>query len=174
MLCAVWIQHNASLLARWRAYAIERRFYWSAMFEITWRRSARDSFLNAVSRLRNLATCASLSSLLLSVSAPGRFDGDGGAVGRRCDNEWRARKMAPTRVILMSCGSYNPPTNMHLRMFGMYISICRPPHPSGVIPIMRWILSCHVPLSLMMSHRCHAWNLFIIFCMIIQSSLHFC
>ncbi|EZA53291.1 Nicotinamide mononucleotide adenylyltransferase [Ooceraea biroi] len=25
--------------------------------------------------------------------------------------------MAPTRVILMSCGSYNPPTNMHLRMF---------------------------------------------------------
>ncbi|XP_076759726.1 nicotinamide mononucleotide adenylyltransferase isoform X1 [Xylocopa sonorina] len=26
-------------------------------------------------------------------------------------------KMAPTRVILMSCGSYNPPTNMHLRMF---------------------------------------------------------
>lgn len=34
-----------------------------------------------------------------------------------------ARKMAPTRVILMSCGSYNPPTNMHLRMFGTYISI---------------------------------------------------
>ncbi|XP_017878130.1 uncharacterized protein LOC108623826 [Ceratina calcarata] len=27
------------------------------------------------------------------------------------------QKMAPTRVILMSCGSYNPPTNMHLRMF---------------------------------------------------------
>lgn len=25
--------------------------------------------------------------------------------------------MAPNRVILMSCGSYNPPTNMHLRMF---------------------------------------------------------
>ncbi|KAL0110795.1 hypothetical protein PUN28_014030 [Cardiocondyla obscurior] len=25
--------------------------------------------------------------------------------------------MAPTRVILMSCGSYNPSTNMHLRMF---------------------------------------------------------
>ncbi|XP_036149253.1 nicotinamide/nicotinic acid mononucleotide adenylyltransferase 1 isoform X3 [Monomorium pharaonis] len=25
--------------------------------------------------------------------------------------------MAPKRVILMSCGSYNPPTNMHLRMF---------------------------------------------------------
>ncbi|XP_057341049.1 nicotinamide/nicotinic acid mononucleotide adenylyltransferase 3 isoform X1 [Microplitis mediator] len=25
--------------------------------------------------------------------------------------------MTPTRVILMSCGSYNPPTNMHLRMF---------------------------------------------------------
>ncbi|XP_034939276.1 uncharacterized protein Nmnat [Chelonus insularis] len=25
--------------------------------------------------------------------------------------------MAPTRIILMSCGSYNPPTNMHLRMF---------------------------------------------------------
>ncbi|XP_018355807.1 PREDICTED: uncharacterized protein LOC108756464 [Trachymyrmex septentrionalis] len=87
------------------------------MFEITWRRSARDSFLNAVSRLRNLATCASLSSLLLSVSSPGRFDGDGGAVGRQCGDEWRARKMAPTRVILMSCGSYNPPTNMHLRMF---------------------------------------------------------
>ncbi|XP_011055066.1 PREDICTED: uncharacterized protein LOC105146473 [Acromyrmex echinatior] len=87
------------------------------MLEITWRRSARDSFLNAVSRLRNLATCASLSSLLLSVSSPGRFDGNGGAVGRQCGDEWRARKMAPTRVILMSCGSYNPPTNMHLRMF---------------------------------------------------------
>ncbi|XP_015176642.1 PREDICTED: uncharacterized protein LOC107066500 [Polistes dominula] len=26
-------------------------------------------------------------------------------------------KMSPKRVILMSCGSYNPPTNMHLRMF---------------------------------------------------------
>ncbi|XP_046592591.1 nicotinamide/nicotinic acid mononucleotide adenylyltransferase 3 isoform X3 [Neodiprion lecontei] len=25
--------------------------------------------------------------------------------------------MAPTKVILLSCGSYNPPTNMHLRMF---------------------------------------------------------
>ncbi|XP_014599219.1 PREDICTED: uncharacterized protein LOC106784325 [Polistes canadensis] len=25
--------------------------------------------------------------------------------------------MSPKRVILMSCGSYNPPTNMHLRMF---------------------------------------------------------
>lgn len=32
-------------------------------------------------------------------------------------------EMAPTRVILMSCGSYNPPTNMHLRMFGTYISL---------------------------------------------------
>ncbi|KAG5319365.1 NMNA1 adenylyltransferase, partial [Pseudoatta argentina] len=87
------------------------------MLEITWRRSARDSFLNAVSRLRNLATCVSLSSLLFSVRSPGRFDGNGGAVGRQCGDEWRARKMAPTRVILMSCGSYNPPTNMHLRMF---------------------------------------------------------
>lgn len=27
-------------------------------------------------------------------------------------------KMSPKRIILMSCGSYNPPTNMHLRMFG--------------------------------------------------------
>ncbi|XP_071568010.1 nicotinamide/nicotinic acid mononucleotide adenylyltransferase 1 isoform X2 [Temnothorax nylanderi] len=90
------------------------------MLEITWRRSARDSFLNAVSRLRNLATCASSSSssLFSGSAASGRFDGDGGgAVGRRCGNEFRARKMAPTRVILMSCGSYNPPTNMHLRMF---------------------------------------------------------
>ncbi|XP_071626500.1 uncharacterized protein Nmnat isoform X1 [Temnothorax longispinosus] len=89
------------------------------MLEITWRRSARDSFLNAVSRLRNFATCASSSSSLFSGSAAsGRFDADGGgAVGRRCGNEFRARKMAPTRVILMSCGSYNPPTNMHLRMF---------------------------------------------------------
>lgn len=34
----------------------------------------------------------------------------------------KEEKMAPTRVILMSCGSYNPPTNMHLRMFGTYIS----------------------------------------------------
>nr|XP_034179627.1 uncharacterized protein LOC117604061 isoform X1 [Osmia lignaria] len=31
--------------------------------------------------------------------------------------EINGEKMAPTRVILMSCGSYNPPTNMHLRMF---------------------------------------------------------
>lgn len=34
----------------------------------------------------------------------------------------KKEKMAPTRVILFSCGSYNPPTNMHLRMFGTYIS----------------------------------------------------
>ena len=34
----------------------------------------------------------------------------------------KEEKMAPTRVILMSCGSYNPPTNMHLRMFGTYMS----------------------------------------------------
>ncbi|XP_046820591.1 nicotinamide/nicotinic acid mononucleotide adenylyltransferase 3 isoform X2 [Vespa crabro] len=27
------------------------------------------------------------------------------------------KKMSPKRIILMSCGSYNPPTNMHLRMF---------------------------------------------------------
>lgn len=95
--------------------------YWSVMFEITWRRSARDSFLNAVSRLRNLVTCvSSLSVSLFGGSASGRFDDDGGAVGRRCGGEWRACKMAPTRVILMSCGSYNPPTNMHLRMFGTY------------------------------------------------------
>jgi len=105
------------------------------MFEITWRRSARDSFLNAVSRLRNFATCASSSSLLFSGSTSGRFDGDGGAVGRRCGDEFRARKMAPTRVILMSCGSYNPPTNMHLRMFGTYILICHP-HPSGAVSIV--------------------------------------
>lgn len=37
-------------------------------------------------------------------------------------SEIKEEKMAPTRVILMSCGSYNPPTNMHLRMFGTYIS----------------------------------------------------
>lgn len=123
------------------------------MLEITWRRSARDSFLNAVSRLCNLATCASSSSLF-SGNALGRFDGDGGAVGRRCGEEWRARKMAPTRVILMSCGSYNPPTNMHLRMFGTYISICRHPHP---VAIERQILSRHVALS----RRCHACSLFI-------------
>lgn len=36
--------------------------------------------------------------------------------------ETKEEKMAPTRVILMSCGSYNPPTNMHLRMFGTYMS----------------------------------------------------
>lgn len=121
------------------------------MLEITWRRSARDSFLNAVSRLRNLATRASSSpSTLYSGSASGRFDGDGGAVGRRCGDEWRACKMAPTRVILMSCGSYNPPTNMHLRMFGTYISIYRHPHP---VPIERQISSRHVALSRMMSRR---------------------
>jgi len=114
------------------------------MFEITWRRSARDSFLNAVSRLRNLATCASLSSLLLSVSFPGRFDGDGGAVGRQCGDEWRTRKMAPTRVILMSCGSYNPPTNMHLRMFGTYILICL--HSSGITfyRAVNTVMSCSI------------------------------
>ncbi|XP_076173780.1 nicotinamide/nicotinic acid mononucleotide adenylyltransferase 1-like isoform X6 [Ptiloglossa arizonensis] len=32
-------------------------------------------------------------------------------------SEVEREEMAPTRVILMSCGSYNPPTNMHLRMF---------------------------------------------------------
>ncbi|XP_012146971.2 uncharacterized protein LOC100881101 isoform X2 [Megachile rotundata] len=32
-------------------------------------------------------------------------------------SEIKGGEMAPTRVILMSCGSYNPPTNMHLRMF---------------------------------------------------------
>lgn len=37
-------------------------------------------------------------------------------------SEVEREEMAPTRVILMSCGSYNPPTNMHLRMFGTYIS----------------------------------------------------
>lgn len=37
----------------------------------------------------------------------------------------KEEKMAPTRVILMSCGSYNPPTNMHLRMFGTYISFLK-------------------------------------------------
>ncbi|XP_011641668.1 uncharacterized protein LOC105430047 [Pogonomyrmex barbatus] len=88
------------------------------MFEITWRRSARDLFLNAVSRLRNLATCGSSPSSSYSGCVSGRFGRDGGAaVDRRCGDEWRACKMAPTRVILMSCGSYNPPTNMHLRMF---------------------------------------------------------
>ena len=25
----------------------------------------------------------------------------------------------PTRVVLLQCGSYNPVTNMHMRMFGM-------------------------------------------------------
>ena len=30
-------------------------------------------------------------------------------------------KMQLKRVILMSCGSYNPPTDMHLRMFGKFI-----------------------------------------------------
>ncbi|XP_043248009.1 uncharacterized protein LOC122394887 isoform X1 [Colletes gigas] len=32
-------------------------------------------------------------------------------------SEVEGEEMAPMRVILMSCGSYNPPTNMHLRMF---------------------------------------------------------
>lgn len=27
----------------------------------------------------------------------------------------------PTRVMLLACGSFNPITNMHLRMFGEYI-----------------------------------------------------
>jgi len=26
--------------------------------------------------------------------------------------------MTPTKVVLLACGSFNPPTNMHLRMFG--------------------------------------------------------
>lgn len=115
------------MCVRWRANVPDKPSYWSAMLEITWRRSARDSFLNAVSRLRNLATCV---SLLFNGTASGRFDSDEGAVSRRCSDEWRACKMAPTRVILMSCGSYNPPTNMHLRMFGTYISICRHSHPN--------------------------------------------
>lgn len=25
------------------------------------------------------------------------------------------------KVVLLACGSYNPPTNMHLRMFGKFI-----------------------------------------------------
>ena len=29
---------------------------------------------------------------------------------------------SPTRVILIACGSYNPVTNMHLRMFGKRLS----------------------------------------------------
>lgn len=28
--------------------------------------------------------------------------------------------MAPRKVILLACGSFNPPTNMHLRMFGKF------------------------------------------------------
>ena len=27
---------------------------------------------------------------------------------------------APTRVVLLACGSFNPITNMHLRMFGKF------------------------------------------------------
>ncbi|KAG7190253.1 hypothetical protein KM043_006372 [Ampulex compressa] len=45
-----------------------------------------------------------------------RFEEHEGVVVNTC-SELRREKMAPTRVILMSCGSYNPPTNMHLRMF---------------------------------------------------------
>lgn len=91
-------------------------------FEITWRRSSRGAHVvnaSTVSRLRDLVTFA---SLLRFGRISGRFNGDGGAVSR-CYFELRARKMAPTRVILMSCGSYNPPTNMHLRMFGTYITV---------------------------------------------------
>lgn len=30
---------------------------------------------------------------------------------------------SPRRVVLIACGSYNPVTNMHLRMFGEWINI---------------------------------------------------
>ncbi|XP_029671033.1 uncharacterized protein LOC115240187 isoform X1 [Formica exsecta] len=75
---------------------------------------ARCAHRKHVSTLRDFVTCV---SLLWFGRVSGRFNCDGGAVSRRCYFELRARKMAPTRVILMSCGSYNPPTNMHLRMF---------------------------------------------------------
>lgn len=28
---------------------------------------------------------------------------------------------SPTKCVLLACGSFNPVTNMHLRMFGRYI-----------------------------------------------------
>lgn len=32
--------------------------------------------------------------------------------------------MPPSKIVLLACGSFNPPTNMHLRMFGkIYICI---------------------------------------------------
>ena len=32
----------------------------------------------------------------------------------------RLKMAAPTRVVLLACGSFNPITNMHLRMFGKF------------------------------------------------------
>lgn len=86
------------------------------MLEITWRWMARDApRVMTISRLRDFVTSV---SVVFYACCPGRSDSSRGAVGR-CGWQKGLIKMAPTRVILMSCGSYNPPTNMHLRMFGM-------------------------------------------------------
>ena len=44
----------------------------------------------------------------------------------------RQEKPPPAaRLVLMSCGSYNPPTHMHLRMFGES-SLLRAGHPPAI------------------------------------------
>lgn len=111
---------NSPIRARWRVHA-NLLLVSDDFGNMAWRRSTRDAHVhiaNAVSRLRSDLVTRCRYERFGRVL--GRFNGDGGAVNRRCYFELQVRKMAPTRVILMSCGSYNPPTNMHLRMFGTY------------------------------------------------------
>lgn len=142
--------------ARWCANAYGRR----CSQYITWRQSICGAFVvNAFSVLRDRRTCV---LAFRCDDVLGRFDGGGGAADRRCGGEWRSRKMAPTRVILMSCGSYNPPTNMHLRMFGKYISIRRHFSSERFCFYRTVDVARHVSLSRVTSHHCHACRLLLL------------
>ena len=44
-----------------------------------------------------------------------------------------AKMASPQKVVLLACGSFNPPTNMHLRMFGMCFYRSRYFHKSSKI-----------------------------------------
>ena len=47
-----------------------------------------------------------------------------GAVVDAVDGFGQMAMGTPTKVVLLACGSFNPITNMHLRMFGKYPCIC--------------------------------------------------